>query len=157
MLIRHDVMAMAARAARAATATLLARLGHDVVLLDRAHRPSDTIPAHQIARTVVVAHQRWDLLDPVLASGTPASLSQEVAAALGAPPGEARIGNVAGAGGITRFPAWSIIHSLHWKMQIPYLARHCRVVTFDGHGNRRSDRPAAGYQRGHRGTLARLG
>ena len=42
-------------------------------------------------------------------------------------------------------PTWSIIHSRHWKMQIPYLARHCRVITFDGRGNGRSDRPAAGY------------
>jgi hypothetical protein len=42
-------------------------------------------------------------------------------------------------------PTWSIIHSRHWKMQIPYLARHCRVVTFDGRGNGRSDRPQAGY------------
>ncbi len=39
-------------------------------------------------------------------------------------------------------PTWSIIHSRHWKGQIPYLARHCRVVTFDGRGNGRSDRPA---------------
>lgn len=38
-------------------------------------------------------------------------------------------------------PTWSIIHSRHWKMQVPYLARHCRVVTFDGRGNGRSDRP----------------
>jgi pimeloyl-ACP methyl ester carboxylesterase len=38
-------------------------------------------------------------------------------------------------------PTWSIVHSRHWKMQIPYLARHCRVVTFDGRGNGRSDRP----------------
>jgi pimeloyl-ACP methyl ester carboxylesterase/predicted glycosyltransferase len=38
-------------------------------------------------------------------------------------------------------PTWSIIHSRHWKMQIPYFARHCRVVTFDGRGNGRSDRP----------------
>ena len=38
-------------------------------------------------------------------------------------------------------PTWSIIHSRHWKMQIPYLARHCRVLTFDGPGNGRSDRP----------------
>jgi pimeloyl-ACP methyl ester carboxylesterase/predicted glycosyltransferase len=39
-------------------------------------------------------------------------------------------------------PTWSIIHSRHWKLQIPYLARHCRVLTFDGRGNGRSDRPA---------------
>jgi pimeloyl-ACP methyl ester carboxylesterase len=38
-------------------------------------------------------------------------------------------------------PAWSIVHSRHWKAQIPYLARHFRVVTFDGRGNGRSDRP----------------
>jgi pimeloyl-ACP methyl ester carboxylesterase/predicted glycosyltransferase len=39
-------------------------------------------------------------------------------------------------------PTWSIVHSRHWKMQIPYLARHCRVLTLDGRGNGRSDRPA---------------
>lgn len=38
-------------------------------------------------------------------------------------------------------PTWSIIHSRHWKMQIPYFARHFRCVTFDGRGNGRSDRP----------------
>jgi pimeloyl-ACP methyl ester carboxylesterase/predicted glycosyltransferase len=43
-------------------------------------------------------------------------------------------------------PTWSIIHSRHWKMQIPYLARHCRVLTFDGRGNGRSDRPERGYE-----------
>ena len=39
-------------------------------------------------------------------------------------------------------PTWSIVHSRFWKAQIPYLARHCRVLTFDGRGNGRSDRPA---------------
>jgi pimeloyl-ACP methyl ester carboxylesterase/predicted glycosyltransferase len=54
---------------------------------------------------------------------------------------------VYGAGEPTVFllPTWSIIHSRHWKMQIPYLARHCRVLLFDGRGNGRSDRPESGY------------
>src|SRR3984885_5630984 len=39
-------------------------------------------------------------------------------------------------------PAWSIVHSRLWKAQIHYLARHFRVVTFDGRGNGLSDRPA---------------
>ena len=38
-------------------------------------------------------------------------------------------------------PTWSIIHSRSWKAQIPYFARHARVLTFDGRGNGRSDRP----------------
>ena len=29
-------------------------------------------------------------------------------------------------------PTWSIVHSRLWKAQIHYLARHFRVVTFDG-------------------------
>jgi pimeloyl-ACP methyl ester carboxylesterase len=42
---------------------------------------------------------------------------------------------------ILLMPTWSVVHSRHWKLQIPYLARHFRVVTFDGRGNGRSDRP----------------
>jgi pimeloyl-ACP methyl ester carboxylesterase/predicted glycosyltransferase len=38
-------------------------------------------------------------------------------------------------------PAWAIVHSRHWKMQIPYLARHFRVLVVEGRGNGRSDRP----------------
>jgi pimeloyl-ACP methyl ester carboxylesterase/predicted glycosyltransferase len=39
-------------------------------------------------------------------------------------------------------PTWSIIHSRHWKLQVPDLARRHRVITFDGRGNGLSDRPA---------------
>jgi len=46
-----------------------------------------------------------------------------------------------GAPTVLLLPPWSIVHSRCWKMQIPYLSRHCRVVTFDGRGNGRSDRP----------------
>ena len=42
---------------------------------------------------------------------------------------------------ILLLPSWSIIHSRFWKAQVPYLARHFRVITFDGRGNGRSDRP----------------
>ncbi len=45
---------------------------------------------------------------------------------------------------ILLLPTWSIVHSRFWKMQIPYLARHCRVLTFDPRGNGRSDRPRDG-------------
>ncbi len=38
-------------------------------------------------------------------------------------------------------PTWSIVHSRHWKAQVPYLSRHFRVVTFDGRGSGRSDSP----------------
>lgn len=37
-------------------------------------------------------------------------------------------------------PTWSLVHSRYWKMQIPYLARHFRVLAMDGLGNGRSDR-----------------
>jgi flavin-dependent dehydrogenase len=51
---------------------LLARLGHDVVVVDQASFPSDTVSTHAIARSGVVQLRRWGLLAPVLASGAPA-------------------------------------------------------------------------------------
>jgi pimeloyl-ACP methyl ester carboxylesterase/predicted glycosyltransferase len=37
-------------------------------------------------------------------------------------------------------PAWTIVHSRFWKLQVPYLAQHFRVITFDRPGNGRSAR-----------------
>jgi flavin-dependent dehydrogenase len=69
---RHDVVVVGARVAGSATAMLLARLGHDVVVLDQASFPSDTVSTHSIARSGVVQLRRWGLLDDVLDSGAPA-------------------------------------------------------------------------------------
>jgi flavin-dependent dehydrogenase len=69
---RHDVVIVGARVAGAAIAMLLARLGHDVVVVDQASFPSDTVSTHAIARSGVVQLRRWGLLDPVLDSGAPA-------------------------------------------------------------------------------------
>jgi flavin-dependent dehydrogenase len=69
---RHDVVVVGARVGGAATAMLLARLGHDVVVVDQASFPSDTVSTHAIARSGVVQLRRWGLLDPVLDSGAPA-------------------------------------------------------------------------------------
>jgi pimeloyl-ACP methyl ester carboxylesterase/predicted glycosyltransferase len=39
-------------------------------------------------------------------------------------------------------PYWPIVPARAWKMQIPYLARHFRVVAVDARAQGRSDRPA---------------
>lgn len=41
---------------------------------------------------------------------------------------------------ILLLPTWTIVHSRVWRMQVPCLSRHYRLVTCDGPGNGRSDR-----------------
>src|SRR5262245_54752599 len=44
-------------------------------------------------------------------------------------------------------PAWAIVHSRAYKLQIPYFSDRFRVITYDPRGNGKSDRPvtAEGY------------
>ena len=53
---------------------------------------------------------------------------------------------------ILLLPTWEIVHSRAWKCQIPYFARHGRVMTFDRRGNGRSGRPAASWAYDRRAT-----
>jgi menaquinone-9 beta-reductase len=66
-----DVIVIGARPAGAATAMLLARRGHRVLVLDRARHGSDTLSTHALMRAGVVQLDRWGLLDRIVAAGTP--------------------------------------------------------------------------------------
>jgi pimeloyl-ACP methyl ester carboxylesterase len=55
-----------------------------------------------------------------------------------------RVGyEVSGAGepAILLLTSWAIVHARQWKAQVPYLARRFRVITVEGRGNGRADRP----------------
>ena len=64
-----------------------------------------------------------------------------------------RVGyTVSGAGEptILLFTSWAIVHARQWKAQVPYLARRFRVITVEGRGNGRADRPVTAEAYGDR-------
>ncbi len=68
---RYDVIVVGARCAGATTAMLLARKGYDVLIVDRARFPSDTVSTHLIHPPGVDVLRRLGLLDVLVASGCP--------------------------------------------------------------------------------------
>jgi flavin-dependent dehydrogenase len=70
--MNYDAIVIGARAAGSPTAMLLARNGHDVLAVDRASFPSDTLSTHVLHAPGVAALKRWGLLDAVIESGCPA-------------------------------------------------------------------------------------
>lgn len=67
----YDAIVVGARCAGSPLAMLLARLGHRVLLLDRARFPSDTVSTHYIHQPGVARLKRWGLLDRLRATGCP--------------------------------------------------------------------------------------
>src|SRR5688572_30032896 len=67
---RSDVIVIGARCAGAATAMLLARTGHRVLLVDRGRYGTDTVSTHALMRGAVVQLHRWNVLPAVIAAGT---------------------------------------------------------------------------------------
>ena len=66
-----DVIVVGARVAGAAAGLLLARAGLRVLIVDRAHFPSDTLSTHQIQLPGVARLARLGLLESLLDEGTP--------------------------------------------------------------------------------------
>ena len=69
----HDVIVVGTRVAGAATAMLLAREGLNVLAVDRATFPSDTLSTHQVQVPGIARLSRWGVLDGVVAAATPAT------------------------------------------------------------------------------------
>ena len=74
---RYDAIVVGGRCAGAATAMLLARGGLDVLVLESAHRGTDTLSTHALMRGAVVQLDRWGLLPAVVDAGTPAIRATE--------------------------------------------------------------------------------
>lgn len=66
-----DVIVVGARCAGSPLAMLLARKGYEVLVVDRATFPSDTLSTHVVHPHGVAALARWGLADRLVASGCP--------------------------------------------------------------------------------------
>src|SRR3984885_1336661 len=71
-MVRHDVLIIGTRCAGAPLAMLLARKGYNVLGVDRARFPSDTISTHFMWPRTTSSLERWGLLDRLAATGCPA-------------------------------------------------------------------------------------
>jgi len=69
----HDVIVIGARVAGAATAMLLARQGANVLAVDKAAFPSDTLSTHQVQLPGIARLEHWGLLSRIAAADTPAT------------------------------------------------------------------------------------
>jgi 2-polyprenyl-6-methoxyphenol hydroxylase-like FAD-dependent oxidoreductase len=67
----YDAVVVGARCAGSPTAMLLARKGHQVLLVDKTTFPSDTMSTHLIHPPGVVSLQRWGLLERLRSTGCP--------------------------------------------------------------------------------------
>jgi 2-polyprenyl-6-methoxyphenol hydroxylase-like FAD-dependent oxidoreductase len=70
-MTRHDVLVVGTRCAGASLAMLLARSGHKVLAIDRAHFPSDTVSTHFLWPRTTSFLAKWGLLDKLAATGCP--------------------------------------------------------------------------------------
>src|SRR5882724_9222139 len=68
---QYDAIVVGARCAGAPTAMLLARNGFNVLVVDRASFPSDTLSTHILHPPGAGAMKRWGLLDRLTATGCP--------------------------------------------------------------------------------------
>jgi flavin-dependent dehydrogenase len=66
----YNVVVVGARCAGAATAMLLARAGHRVLMVDRGRYGTDTLSTHALMRGAVVQLHRWNVLPAVIAADT---------------------------------------------------------------------------------------
>jgi 2-polyprenyl-6-methoxyphenol hydroxylase-like FAD-dependent oxidoreductase len=66
-----DVIVVGARCAGAPLSMLLARKGYRVLLVDKAHFPSDTVSTHVVWQAGLAHAKRWGLLDKITGLGAP--------------------------------------------------------------------------------------